>query len=237
MQLENVFHPIRDELVELQVSITNHSYEALDWLFEQVLKHPVLVIGFDSEARPQYEKGKGENPNALVQLAIEKEVLLYHCHEDLYYGDFTFLVELTRLFAREGVTVAGMNVVQDVKKIFSDIRQTFNKRDFQNVIELKKFALSKQISIRGGLQGHGVHLCDAADWKNRKITMSNWELWPLSFDQIRYAAIDAYMSLLVYEALVNIDEGSSQLFSEESLASSELTAGAGDVVAEDGTLS
>jgi 3'-5' exonuclease len=177
-------------------------------LFVQVLKNPTISIGFDSEARPQFEKGKGLNANALVQIAIGKEVLLYHCFQDFYYGDFSCLLELIRLFSKPGVTVAGMSVLQDVKKMCSDIRQTFRKEDFPNVIDLKKFALQHQIAIRGGLQGQAVHLCHTEKWKDKKVTLSNWEVWPLTFEQIKYAALDAYMSLLVYETLLTLGTGS-----------------------------
>ena len=50
-----------------------------------------------------------------------------------------------------------------------------------------------------GLLAYAQHfLTGCRNWKNKKITTSNWEQWPLSPRQRAYAAMDAYAGAAVF---------------------------------------
>ena len=50
-----------------------------------------------------------------------------------------------------------------------------------------------------GYAGLAAAVLSAEVDKDQGLRTSNWETWPLSFEQQHYAALDAFASLLLYQ--------------------------------------
>lgn len=68
--------------------------------------------------------------------------------------------------------------------------------------------MAKTIGIAHGPTGRHIHglqalagMAGVPPWKRKSLTISNWAQFPLSTNQIRYAAIDAWAGLHVYRFL------------------------------------
>ena len=137
------------------------------------------VLGFDTETRPSFSKGKSYPP-ALVQIA---------CH------DVVFLVQLTWL--PFGETLAGLlgngNIIKTGVAIRDDIRELQRSYDFRDagVVDLGEIARDN------GRETHGLRNL-AANFLSLRISKavrcSNWSHKELGRQQMVYAATDAWIS-------------------------------------------
>jgi hypothetical protein len=160
--------------------------------------------GFDMEWKVSFKRGGGERKTSLVQIAVanadlsEKLVVLARIHT----------AGLTRRFKRwtrdDARGKTGFNVRGDARKLVRDYGLAPAR-----VIELS--ALAKE-RFEGGCPSAPswslARLCEHVLGKTLpkdKTRMSNWERETLSEDQIKYAAMDAWASLLVYRALMERD--------------------------------
>jgi len=156
--------------------------------------------GFDMEWKVSFKKGSGEAKTSLVQIAAANEDL----SEKLVVLGRIHTAGLTRRFKRwirdstRGKT--GFNVRGDAKKLVRDFGLETSR-----VIELSALARER---YEGGCPSAPswslARLCEHALGKTLpkdKTRMSNWERGELKEEQIKYAAMDAWASLLVYRAL------------------------------------
>ncbi|OUS43634.1 Werner syndrome-like exonuclease [Ostreococcus tauri] len=157
--------------------------------------------GFDMEWRVTFKKGAGESKTSLVQIAAasadlkRKVVVLARIHT----------AGLTRAFKRwcrdssRGKT--GFNARGDARKLARD-----HGVEISRVIELNALAAER---FPGGCPSAPswslARLCEHVLGKTLpkdKTRMSNWEREKLNENQIKYAAMDAWASLMVYRALM-----------------------------------
>ena len=156
--------------------------------------------GFDMEWKVSFKKGSGEAKTSLVQIAAANDDL----SEKLVVLGRIHTAGLTRRFKRwirdstRGKT--GFNVRGDAKKLIRDFGLETSR-----VIELSALARER---YEGGCPSAPswslARLCEHALGKTLpkdKTRMSNWEREELKEEQIKYAAMDAWASLLVYRAL------------------------------------
>lgn len=145
------------------------------------------VIGIDTETKPNFVKGKF-NRVALLQLATSGQVYLFPLHR------FGMSKGLKAILESKKHQKVGVATSQDMKELRRDF-----KVNAQNLLDLNQFARKR------GYKNVGVRNLAALILQiriSKSQQMSNWELFPLSDAQARYAATDAWVCLEMYKSLV-----------------------------------
>lgn len=151
------------------------------------------VLGFDTETKPTFAKGK-KNQVALLQLATEKSAFLFRINK------MGFPAELVEVLANPNITKVGVAINDDIKALccltnfkpggFVEIQEKV--KDF----EIENFGLKK---LSGLLLGFRI---------SKAQQTSNWEAEQLTEAQLKYAATDAWVSLEIYNRLLEIEQAS-----------------------------
>lgn len=149
----------------------------------------VPVLGFDTETRPSFKKGESYPP-ALLQLATKEKAYLFRLLE------FEWPEELLHLFENPDVLKVGVAIKDDAKALHRV--RPFTPRGF---VDISYEARIRRFESEGLRALAGIFLGERL-LKGSKIT--NWGRKELSEAQLRYAATDAVVSLLVYEKIIQI---------------------------------
>ncbi len=166
---------------------TIHVIDSMEGLKKYV---PVLlrekVLGFDTETRPSFRKGKF-NPISLVQLATRFHAFLFRIHS-LDLPD-----ELIRLFEDENIIKVGAALHDDL----IDLRKV---REFKagGFLDLQRYVEAFGIENKGVAKLAGIVLGVRIS-KNQQL--SNWDADTLTEAQQEYAATDAWVCLRIYQEL------------------------------------
>lgn len=141
------------------------------------------VLGFDTETRPSFRKGKSYSPT-LVQLACENEVFLFHLKWMPLGSD------LLNLLRSPDIVKTGVAVHDDMR--FLAGIKAFTPHA---VVDLGEVARQNNIESRGlrALAASFLHLRIS-----KTEQCSNWGRPELTPRQVRYAATDAWISRAVY---------------------------------------
>ncbi|MDR2791885.1 MAG: 3'-5' exonuclease domain-containing protein 2 [Tannerellaceae bacterium] len=145
------------------------------------------AIGFDTETRPNFRKGQ-HNEVALLQLSTADCCYLFRLNR------LGIPPELGALLADEHVLKIGLSLPDD----FRALRQR-TKVTFANFIDLQNF-----VRRTTDIQETGLRKIYAIIFR-KKISkgqqLSDWESPLLTPAQQRYAALDAWACLRIYERL------------------------------------
>lgn len=145
------------------------------------------LIGFDTETRPSFTKGR-QHQVALLQLATKDVAFLIRVNQIGMPGAIKELLE-TKQIIKIGAAV------RDDLKALRKLRETFEPQSF--------FDLNEELK-RVGFENVGVRNL-AAMVLNMRISkseqVSNWEASVLSEKQLLYAATDAWVCLEIYNKL------------------------------------
>lgn len=150
------------------------------------------ILGFDTETRPTFQKGKKNSP-ALIQLAAENRVYL------IQLGWLPFGKECADLLANPEIVKVGAGIGDDMR-VLSEI-YPFEPRA---VVDLGVLA------ERNNFQSRGLRTLAASlfGWRISKGPQcSNWSLRDLAPKQIAYAATDAWISRLIYLRMLELGQG------------------------------
>ena len=141
------------------------------------------IIGFDTETRPSFKKGK-LYPCALVQISIPGDVLLFRLNK------IGFPPILKDMLSNESYKKIGIAIHDDLLQLnnielfeprsFVDLNVLCPKIGFESIGAKKLSALVLGIQI------------------SKRQQVSNWETKELSDAQIRYAATDAWICREIY---------------------------------------
>lgn len=162
----------------------------LDCILPELAK--ATVLGFDTETRPTFKKGVGLQDPALLQLATHQKVYL------IQINIIPFGEELAQILADENIIKAGVAINDDLNalsKIFP-----FKAA---NVVDLARLANRKGLQAQG-LRTITANLLHYRISKNAQC--SNWSSLSLTHTQIRYAATDAWLGLIIYQALIDLED-------------------------------
>lgn len=158
----------------------------LDRIIPELAIHNVL--GFDTETRPTFKKGRS-NKVSLLQLATYEKVYLFRLNKIKLPASLIKILEDNN---RLKIGVAIKDDIIHLKKLKSFTSNGFI--DLQSIIE------------KNGIGELGLKKM-AALVLNRKISkssqLSNWESEKLTEKQMIYAATDAWESLEIYNRLVH----------------------------------
>jgi ribonuclease D len=143
-------------------------------------------VGFDTETKPSFRKGKTHNV-ALMQISTESKCFLFRLNKLGLTDDLKALLE------DEDIVKIGLSIHDD----FNVMRRTcdINPKGF---IDLQAYV--KQFHIMDiSLQKIYAILFGERISKNQRLT--NWEADTLTEGQQHYAAIDAWACLRIYDHL------------------------------------
>ncbi len=182
--------------------LPNFSYLGLDKIiipvtaddFAAAILHISLTkaVGFDTESRPTFEKGKVSDGPHVVQFASESHAYIFQlCNPESHNP-------LLYLLATEDVKKIGFDLGSDRKLLLKkfgvlprglvDLRPVFKRQGYRSTVGIRA-----AVAIVFNEQFH----------KSRQVTMSNWGSPILTSNQLLYAANDAYAALRVYLQLLN----------------------------------
>ena len=141
------------------------------------------VLGFDTETRPTFRKGKVNAPS-LIQLATERAVYL------VQLAWLPFGPHLAEILADPNIIKAGVG-------IRDDMRELSRLHDFEpaGLVDLGNAARAHKLPS----QGLRTLAANLFGWRISKGSQcSNWSLMELSQRQIAYAATDAWIGRLIF---------------------------------------
>lgn len=170
------------------------SDEELALAVKELKKNPLL--GFDTETRPKFTKGAMNLPS-LIQLASEKKVYL------IQLKHITETDELAALLSDEHIIKAGVAIHDDYRSLARLFPLSPN-----GLVDLAKLANRKGIKAQG-LRTISANLLGYKVSKGAQC--SNWASDTLSHSQIQYAATDAWLGLLLYCQLIQLQDSPGYL--------------------------
>ena len=144
------------------------------------------LLGFDTETRPSFQKGKS-NKISLIQIATDNSCFLFRLNL-IGIPDF-----LSDFLTNDKIKIIGLSLKDD----FSAIRKR-TKLDTVNYIELQSYV--KKFGIEdNSLQKIYAILFGERISKSQRL--SNWDSDILSPAQQAYASLDAWACLKIYQKL------------------------------------
>jgi ribonuclease D len=179
-----------EEIKQLPRKVFNGDIFLIDTERKFEIAIPLLqeytTLGFDTETKPSFKKGK-MNSTALLQLATEDKAFLFRLNK------IGFPDHLADILANENILKIGVAIRDDLNELkrlkdfepggFVDLQDTAKDLNIKN-ISLKKMAaivLNFRIS------------------KSQRV--SNWEQEILSPAQLKYAATDAWVCYELYQKI------------------------------------
>ncbi len=152
----------------------------------KVLRSETL-LGFDTETRPVFKKGRKPNPPSLIQLAGEEDVYVFQIN--LLPMDNGLL----DLLADKKVIKTGVSVHDDIVGL-----NKLAKFKAANFIDLGEVSQKHQMQTHG-LRNLAANLLGFRISKS--VQCSNWAKETLTKQQVAYAATDAWVSREIYLAM------------------------------------
>jgi ribonuclease D len=144
------------------------------------------VLGFDTETRPSFKKGK-VNDVALLQLAANSKTFLFRINK------IGLPVEIIDLLKNPNIVKVGAAIKDDIRGL-----QKLNDFDANGFLELQDYVSNF------GIESFSLKKLSAIVLNfriSKRQQVSNWEAEKLSPGQLRYAATDAWVSLKIFEKL------------------------------------
>lgn len=149
------------------------------------------ILGFDTETRPSFKKGK-VNDVALLQLAANSKTFLFRINK------IGLPEELISILGDPEIVKVGAAIKDDIRGL-----QKINDFDANGFIELQDYV------SKFGIESFSLKKLSAIvlDFRiSKRQQVSNWEAEELSPGQLKYAATDAWVSLKIFEKLKGIGE-------------------------------
>ncbi|MDQ1770859.1 3'-5' exonuclease domain-containing protein 2 [Labilibaculum sp. A4] len=156
----------------------------LDNAVQYLKKFPIL--GFDTETRPSFKKGR-VNDVALLQLAANSKTFLFRINK------IGLPEQLLDLLADPKIMKVGAAIKDDIRGL-----QKLNDFDANGFLELQEYV------SKFGIESYSLKKLSAIVLNfriSKRQQVSNWEAEELSSGQLKYAATDAWVSLKIFEKL------------------------------------
>ncbi|KAK6170778.1 hypothetical protein SNE40_019088 [Patella caerulea] len=168
-----------------------------DDLLESLNPEEDFFVGFDIEWPVTYQKG---NPGkvSLIQICVsEQKCFLFHVAA---MPEFPKI--LKNLIENQKIKKIGLNIENDFWKLAKDCDINAMSIIRHSMLELKTLANTKlKSSENWSLDGLVKNVLRMKLNKEGSIRCGNWANFPLSEEQQKYAAIDAFASLKLYNIL------------------------------------
>jgi len=147
------------------------------------------VIGFDTESKPTFARGEVSTGPHLIQLATDSKAFLFPVERLPDVDGLRAVLESPRILK------VGFGLDSDNARLKSKLGVEI-KGVVDLAISLRRDGERNTIGAKTAVaRVFGQHL-----QKSKRVSTSNWAQWPLTENQIRYAADDAQVALKVYRA-------------------------------------
>ena len=160
------------------------SVESFEREIDNIVREPIL--GIDTETRPSFKKGT-MYPTSLIQLSTLEQAWIFRVSRIGYPK------ELLELLSGEDPLKVGVSLHDDLRRLRSDFK--FEPKGF---LDLQQYVEAFRIEEKGLKKLSGIVL-------GRRISksqqVSNWDADLLTEAQLRYAATDAWICLMIYYKL------------------------------------
>ena len=144
------------------------------------------ILGIDTETRPSFKKGI-MYPTSLIQLSTLEQAWI------LRVNRIGYPKELLKLLSEEVPLKVGVSLHDDLRRLRSDFQ--FEPKGF---LDLQQYVEAFRIEEKGLKKLSGIVL-------GRRISksqqVSNWDADLLTEAQLKYAATDAWICLMIYYKL------------------------------------
>ncbi len=147
------------------------------------------VIGFDTEAKPTFNKGEKSSGPHLIQLATADRVYLYPLSRLPEHHGLEAILESPRILK------VGFGLGSDLAQLKSRMGI-----EAKNILDLSRALKSETHKHSLGAKSAVAHFFGQRLQKSKRTTTSNWANPNLTERQILYAANDAQVALRVYHA-------------------------------------
>ncbi|QCE11860.1 werner syndrome ATP-dependent helicase [Vigna unguiculata] len=175
--------------------VTHHPSEVDRWLSNNAGRRQGLMVGLDIEWRPITQPNT-QNPVATLQLCVGNACLVFQIIHAPYFSHSlgSFLQDLN-------VTFLGVGIRADAEKLLRDYGlHVANVCDLRSLAEVK---LWRYPHLRqAGLKTLCLHVLGAEVEKPQSISRSLWDNRCLTAEQVKYAAIDAFLSYEIGRRLI-----------------------------------
>lgn len=180
----------------IETTVTNKADVADEWLHSVHTKNG--VVGLDTEwMLPEFSPTMKV---AILQLCVENKCLIFQlCHMK---DDEEVPHSLRKFLMGPNLTFVGVQIKNDMKKLKEYGLECGNVVD---VLDVAKREWPERFS-RSGLKHLAKEIVGLEMKKNKKVTMSDWRVRDLSFEQVEYACIDAYASYWIGHKLLVEDK-------------------------------
>ncbi|KAF5207786.1 Werner syndrome-like exonuclease [Thalictrum thalictroides] len=145
-----------------------------------------FIVGLDIEWRPNFNRNI-DNPVATLQLCIGRKCLIF---QFLYAPSIP--KSLIDFLNNPSYKFVGIGIDEDVEKLLLD----YSLR-VANPVDLRSFAvnqLNRNELKNAGLKEMARVVLDMEISKPKRVTMSRWDVEWLTYDQVQYACVDAFLS-------------------------------------------
>ncbi|PHT85611.1 hypothetical protein T459_07717 [Capsicum annuum] len=180
---------------QIEVTVTKNAAVFNDWINSHRRRLHKLLVGLDIEWLPCFNPEEN-HPVALLQLCVGRRCLLFQLlHKDAVPR---FLVDF---LMDPNFKFVGIGVKGDAEKLLRD-----HKRMVANTVDLNQLALSvygEEVYGKMGLKRMAKEVLGKVMEKPLNVTLSKWDAEELVYEQIEYAAIDAFVSFEIGKNLFN----------------------------------
>ncbi|CAL4955318.1 unnamed protein product [Urochloa decumbens] len=176
-----------------------------------------LIVGLDVEWRPS--RRSDQNPVATLQLCVGRRCLIFQ----LLHADRVPRA-LGEFLGDRGVRFVGVGVAADAERLSDD-----HELDVANAVDLRGLAaegMGRPELRQAGLRAVVAAVMGVDLVKPQRVTMSRWDASCLSYEQIRYACIDAFVSFEVGRKLLAGEAAAPA--ADPAVPAGEAAAGASD---------
>lgn len=153
------------------------------------------AVAFDAEWKP--DVGGSDNPIAVLQLAFPDSMTVYVVHVAALGG---FPTDVEEMMESPDVKKIGFAIGHDLRK-FKTSNLPVNDKSISDVRDDCHVTLSIGSTVPLGLAWASQEILRYEMTKIREITCSNWASQRLTIEQIEYAAMDAWVTLRLYQTL------------------------------------
>ena len=165
-----------------------------------------IYIGFDMEWEFSTGiSGSGPQKTALIQLALPKSVYLLHV-----YLLKKLPASFQNILLSQQIVKIGRNIGADFSKLARDFPEIIlppkHKKTYKGTIELGQVAFKKNVVPNGKASLAAIVAATLQKHLSKESCASEWAAITLNDDQKPYAALDAYVALMVWEVLETFGE-------------------------------
>ncbi|KAF6176167.1 hypothetical protein GIB67_023458 [Kingdonia uniflora] len=175
----------------ITTTVTNVAYVAEQWISEVKYVHHhrlhKLIVGLDIEWRPN-NRFHPNNPVAILQVCVGRRCLIFQIH--YFVGGLPECLE--DFLKEESYKFVGVGIEKDIIKLEEDLNMTVSKA--YELGDLAEGRYNEKWLKNVGLKGLAKQVLGIELEKPKHISRSNWAVRYLSYEQVEYATVDAFVS-------------------------------------------